>query len=77
MAQFVLTARHSSNIGGQHIDRGQSFTINVAMMGITPVNLFNNSRCADTIIKQFSAQGIELPKNSPLLSRGCWDIKMR
>lgn len=43
MAQFELTARHSSNIGGQHIDRGQTFTINVAMMGITPVNLFNNS----------------------------------
>ena len=71
MAQFVLTARHSSNIGGQHIDRGQSFTLNVAMMGITPVNLFNNSRCTDSILKQFSAQGLELPKSSPLLMSSC------
>lgn len=76
MAQFVLTARHTSDIGGQHIDRGQMFNINVAMTGITPVNLFGNSRCADTVIRQFSAQGIELPKNSPLLNGGHWDIKM-
>ena len=76
MAQFFLTARHSSDIGGQHIDRGQAFTINVPMMGVTPVNLFNNSRCVDTILKQFSAQGLELPKDSPLLNGGHWDIKM-
>ncbi len=76
MAMFTLTARHSSNIGGQHIDRGQTFSINVAMMGINPVNLFNNSRCVDTILKQFSAQGLELPKDSPLLNGGHWDIKM-
>ena len=42
MAQFILTARHSSNIGGQHIDCGQQFSLNVCMMGITPTNLFNN-----------------------------------
>lgn len=77
MAQFELTARHSSNIGGQHIDRGQTFTINVAMMGITSVNLFNNSRCVDTLLRQFSAQGLELPKDSPLLNGGHWDIKMK
>ena len=77
MAQFVLTARHPSFFGGQYIDRGQSFTINIPMMGITPVNLFNNSRCADSILKQFSAQGIELPKSSPLLNGGHWEIKMK
>lgn len=46
------------------------------MMGINPVNLFNNSRCVDTILKKFSAQGLELPKDSPLLNGGHWDIKM-
>lgn len=61
MAQFILTARHSRNIGGQHIDRGQQFSLNVCMMGITPTNLFNNSRCADTVLRQFSAQGLDLP----------------
>lgn len=77
MAQFVLTARHPSFFGGQSIDRGQSFTINIPMMGITPVNLFNNSRCADSILQQFKNQGIDLPKNSPLLNGGHWDIKMK
>lgn len=77
MAQFTITARHTSNIGGQHVERGQQFNVNVCMMGITPINLFNNSRCADTILKQLSAQGLELPKNSPLLNGGHWDIKMR
>ncbi len=77
MAQFVLTARHASCIGGQHIDRGQQFNINVCIMGITPINLFNNSRCADTILRQLSAQGLDLPKNSPLLNGGYWEIKIR
>ncbi len=76
MPQFVLTAIHPSFFGGQSIDRGQSFTIN-APMGITPVNLFKNSRCADSILQQFKAQGIDLPKNSPLLNGGNWDIKMK
>lgn len=77
MPTFVLTARHNSDIGGQHIDRGQVFTINVNMMGITPTNMFGNSRCTDTVLRQFSAQGLDLPKNSPLLNSGHWDIKMR
>lgn len=77
MAQFILTASHSCNIGGQHIERGQSFSVNIPMMGITPGNLFNNSRCTDNILKQFSAQGIDLPKDSPLLNSGHWDIKMK
>lgn len=48
MATFVLTARHDiDRLGGLHIDRGQQYTININMMGITPYNLFNNSRCRD------------------------------
>lgn len=77
MAQFVITARHSCNIGGQHIEKGDSFNINIAMTGIVPTGLFGNSRCADTILKQLSAQGLELPKNSPILNLGYWDVKMK
>lgn len=76
MAQFILTARHFSNIGDQHVDKGQQFTINVCMTGIAPINLFGNSRCADTVLKQFSAQGLDLTRSSPLLNKGHWDIKM-
>lgn len=77
MAQFVLTARHQSDIGGQHISRGDTFNINIPMTGITSVNLFGNSRCVDTLLRQLSAQGLDLPKNSPVLNGGHWDIKMR
>lgn len=76
MAQFILTARHISNIGGQHVDRGQQFRLNVCTTGITPINLFGNSRCSDTVLKQLSAQGLHLTKSSPLLNKGHWDIKM-
>lgn len=77
MAQFIITARHPSDIGGRHINRGQQFSLNVNMLGITPSNLFNNSRCVDTVLRQFAAQGLDLPKNSPLLNGGHWDIKIR
>lgn len=77
MAQFVLTAKSDKTLGGgQCIVRGESFRITIPMMGITPVNLFHNSRCADTILKEFKRHNIDLPKNSPLLNGGNWDIKM-
>ena len=77
MASFELTLRHNAYIGGQNLTRGQQFNLNVNMMGITPTNLFGNSRCVDTVLRQFSAQGLDLPKNSPLLNGGHWDIKMK
>lgn len=77
MASFVLTLRHNACISGQNLTRGQQFNLNVNMMGITPTNLFGNSRCVDTVLRQFSAQGLDLPKNSPLLNGGHWDIKMK
>lgn len=77
MANFQLTLRHNTCIGGQTCDKGAQYNINVNMMGITPTNLFQNSRCIDSVIRQFSAQGLDLPKNSPLLNGGHWDIKMR
>lgn len=77
MASFILTLRHNACIAGQDLTRGQQFSLNVNMMGITPTNLFGNSRCVDTVLRQFSAQGLDLPKNSPLLNGGHWDIKMK
>ncbi len=78
MATFVLTARHDiDRLGGLRIDRGQQYTININMMGITPYNLFNNSRCRDALIQQFRMNGIDVPSSDTgIYSKGTWDIKM-
>ena len=76
MATFELRLNHDICIGGHNKSKGQLFILNMDK-GITPVNLFQNSRCADTVLKQLSAQGLDLPKNSPLLNKGHWDIKMK
>ena len=79
MASFELTAKHQiDRPGGLHIDRGQTFTININMMGITPNNLFGNSRCADVLVKQFQLNGIDAPKTDcGIYGRGAWEIKMK
>ena len=79
MATFEITARHQiDRAGGLHIERGQTFTININMMGITPVNLFGNSRCVEQLVNQFKLNGIDVPKNdSGVYSRGAWDIRMK
>lgn len=79
MPTFELTARHPiSRPGiGLYIERGQSYTININMVGITPNNLFNNSRCADQLAKQFRIWGIDVPKTDSIYNPGMWDIKMR
>ena len=79
MASFELTAKHQiDRPGGLHIDKGQTFTVNINMMGITPNNLFGNSRCLDALVKQFQFNGIDVPKtDSGIYSRGAWDIKMK
>ena len=79
MPTFVLTATHNIDRpkAGLHIDRGQSFTVNINMMGITPVNLFNNSRCQAALVQQFQVNGINVPKTDySIYSRGNWDIKI-
>ena len=78
MATFTLTAKHqSTRTGGFHIDKGDQFVIHINMAGITPNNLFNNSRCRDQLMKQFKLNGIDLPPTDPLYnSAGSWDIKM-
>lgn len=79
MATFEITARHQiDRAGGLHIDKGQTFSININMMGITPVNLFNNSRCMEQLVKQFQLNGIDVPKtDTAIYSRGAWDIVMK
>ena len=78
MATFTLTAKHqSTRTGGFHIDKGDQFVIHINMAGITPNNLFNNSRCRDQLIKQFKLNGIDLPPTDPLYNSAVsWDIKM-
>ena len=78
MATFTLTAKHqSTRTGGFHIDKGDQFVIHINMAGITPINLFNNSRCRDQLIQQFRINGVDLPPTDPLYNNsGAWDIKM-
>jgi hypothetical protein len=79
MAQFVLTAKHIiQRASGLHIDSGTQITVNIPMMGITPYNLFGNSRCKDQLLQQFRINGIDAPAtDAGLYSRGTWDIKMK
>ena len=79
MASFVITARTNiDRANGFHINRGQEFNININMCGITPINLFGNSRCKAQLMQQLRLNGIDLPETDPvMLSKGYWDIKMK
>lgn len=79
MANFVITARTNiDRANGFHIDRGEEFSININMNGITPINLFGNSRCKTQLIQQLRINGIDLPDTDPIMrSSGFWDIKMK
>ncbi len=80
MPTFIITATRNIDRPqiGLHISRGQEFTININMMGITPCNLFNNSRCQNALYQQFQINGITVPlSDSSVYSRGAWDIKMK
>ncbi len=78
MPSFEITASHAiDRSGGLHIDKGQTFTININMMGITPVNLFNYTRCAHQLVNQYKLNGIDVSKSDAgIYCRGAWDIKM-
>lgn len=80
MPTFVLTARHDIDRPqcGLHIDRGQEITVNLHMTGITPNNLFGNSRCQDALVRQFQLNGIYVPATDiGIYSRGAWNIVMK
>lgn len=77
MSTFILTARHNIDRpqNGLHIDKGQEITVNINMMGITPNNLFNNSRCLEALVRQFQYNGIYVPPTDiGIYNRGAWDI---
>lgn len=77
MAQFQLTATNNiDRQNGFHLDKGTTITVNIHMTGITPYNLFNNSRCKENLIQQFHLNGIDLPYTDSIFSRGAWTIKM-
>ncbi len=79
MPTFDLTATNSvSRTNGLYIEKGQQITVNINMMGITPYNLFGNSRCVDALVQQFRVNGIDVPPtDAGIYGRGLWDIKMR
>lgn len=79
MPKFLLTATHDIHRPqiGLDISRGQQFTININMQGITPCNLFANSRCADALVRQFQINGIDVPKTDiGIYNKGAWNIKI-
>lgn len=79
MPTFELTARHDIHrANGLHICKGQQITININMVGITPINLFGSSRCMEQLTQQFRLNGIDVPKSDlSIYSRGAWNIQMK
>lgn len=80
MPTFILTSKRDIERpqSGLHIDKGQEITVNINMMGITPNNLFNNSRCQEALVKQFQLNGIYAPiTDIGIYNKGTWDIVMR
>lgn len=79
MPTFELTARYDvGRANGLRINRGQQFTVNINMVGITPNNLFGNNRCVDQLVYQFKLNGIDVPKtDAGIYNRGLWDIKIK
>jgi hypothetical protein len=77
MPSFILTARSDINRpNGLHIGRGDEINVNINVAGINQYNLFNNSRCKEFLVRQFQINGIDVPQNDSIFSRGTWDIKM-
>ena len=79
MPTFTIRATHNIDRPqiGLHINKGQEFTININMMGITPYNLFGNNRCQDSLMQQFRMNGIDVPKSDVgIYNKGTWDITM-
>jgi len=78
MPRFELTAKSDLyRADGTHIKKGEVVPLPIPMQGITPYNIFNNSRCAEQVRRQMQLQGINVkPGDAHLLSRGMWDVKM-
>ena len=76
MATFELTARMHMSIGGNRINQGDRFQINIFQPGINPNTLFGDPRCKGNLLQQLSSQGLNIPPDSHYLRRVWWDVKM-
>lgn len=77
MPEFNITAKQGITRGQMHIDKGQTFSININMQGIGPNNLFNNSRCHDMLKRQLEINGIYLSDSDIRGGRGLFDINIK
>ena len=76
MPQFTFTAKRNLTIGGQLITKGDTYNININSLFATPQNALSDSRFKDAILKQFAAQGLNIPPNvQHLRGIGLWDVK--
>ena len=81
MAQFTITARSAIDrpmaSPPLHISRGESFNITINLNGITPQNLFNNSRCSAQLQHQLKLNEIDVPlTDRGVHDKGAWDIQL-
>ena len=77
MDKCIITAKIPMSFsGGDRIKTGTDFNINITRPNVFPGTLFGNDVNKQNIARQiFSATGINIPLNSPYLSRTYWDIK--
>lgn len=76
MPKFEITARNQMNHNGLHVDKGESYVINIPMTGLAPYNLFVNSRCQKALYHQLKELELEPAPGSPWLNQSSWDVKM-
>lgn len=71
--KLELTAKGYMCPGGQTIQPGDSFIVNVQLSGIQPSTVLANPKASESIRHQLSAQGLELPPHG-YLSYGQWNV---
>lgn len=72
--KFEISARGYMSPGGQTIRSGDTYTVNVNMSGVHPNTVLSDSKAANAIRQQLSAQGLKLPP-SGYLSYNQWNVK--
>ena len=78
MPQFILTARNTINPGGgQRVEKGMCFTVNIFQQGVNPNFLFSG-RYSDVIRQQLDRQGLAIAPGMEkyYITKGAWDVKM-
>lgn len=77
MAQFILTAKQTTNRGtGWTINKGDTITLDIFRDGIKPNNLLSHEGLRDSIQRQFESKGLPIKKGDRLLTdRSLWNIE--